>query len=162
MQGSGLKNRAEKEAFYRGLLRTARALDAGALDAKAADLARRTRRIWLADASLRAEIAAARDEPARGSASRSGGAPAALAPLPAEEAPAFDPFAFSAVVVMSRQGRAGLMQKLGEITDPDQLKQIADAQHLAIDRSLTGLDALREAIVKGAEQRIADRRAAAS
>ncbi|MBL8765522.1 MAG: hypothetical protein JNM07_14825 [Phycisphaerae bacterium] len=84
------------------------------------------------------------------------------APAVAEPAPAFDPFAFSAVVVMSRQGRDGLLSRLAEIADIAHLRQLADAQHLAFDRSLTDVDALREAIVKGAEQRIADRRAAAS
>lgn len=77
-------------------------------------------------------------------------------------APAFDPFAFSAVAVMTRQGRDGLLRKLEDIVSADHLKQLAEAQHLAIDRSLDDLSKLREEIVKGVVQRIADRRAAAS
>lgn len=162
MQGSGLKNRAEKEAFFRGLLRAGRALDAGAIDGTAASLAQRVRKIWLADPALAAEMSAVRDAGPAKTAAAPAASPAPAAEPVAAPSAAFDPFAFSAVVVMSRQGRGGLMKKLEEIAEPEHLKQLAEAQHLAIDRSLTGVDALREAIVKGAEQRIADRRAAAS
>lgn len=74
----------------------------------------------------------------------------------------FDPFAFSVVVVLKRSGRAALKQRLDEVSRLDQLHRIAVAQHLGIDKSLSSLDAVREAIIAGAEQRLADRRAAAS
>lgn len=77
-------------------------------------------------------------------------------------APPFNPFAFSATVLLARGGREGLMKRLGEITSADNLKALAEAQHLGIDTGLNKLDELRRAIVKAAEQRIADRKAAAS
>ncbi len=171
MQGSGLKNRADKEAFFRGVLRTGRALDTAEVDRTAKALARRTGKIWLNDRTLATEMSGvpeAERQPAPTTpAEASPAAAERTATEPAQEhvaeaAPAFDPFAFSAVVVMSRQGRDGLLGKLAEIGDVAHLRQLADAQHLAFDRSLTDVEALREAIVKGAEQRIADRRAAAS
>lgn len=100
------------------------------------------------------------------------GSPAAGAePHPQAEQPptatatateAFDPFAFSVVVLLKRKGRAALLKRLESIEDPAQLRKIAEAQHLGIDKSLNSTSKLREAIVAGAEQRLADRRAAAS
>ena len=77
------------------------------------------------------------------------------------EAP-FDPYAFSAMVVLTKTGRDGLAKKLSEIKGADNLRKFAEAQHLGIDRKLTKIDDLRKAIVHAAEQRLADRRAAAS
>lgn len=80
----------------------------------------------------------------------------------ATPAEAFDPFAFSIVVVLKRQGRAALMKRLEAIADAAHLHQMASAQHIGVDKSITAAKRLREAIVAGAEQRLADRRAAAS
>lgn len=74
----------------------------------------------------------------------------------------FDPFAFSVIVILKRQGRAALMKRLEAIDDANHLRQIAEAQHLGIDKSIGSVKKLREAIILGAEQRLADRRAAAS
>lgn len=75
----------------------------------------------------------------------------------------FDPFAFSVVVVLARSGADALMARLEEIDDADDLRALADAQHLGVDAGLRGdAAALRDAIVEGAQQRLADRRAAAS
>lgn len=74
----------------------------------------------------------------------------------------FDPYAFSAMVVLTKTGRDGLAKKLTEIKGADNLRKFAEAQHLGIDRKLTRIDDLRKAIVSAAEQRLADRRAAAS
>ena len=54
------------------------------------------------------------------------------------------------------------MQRLESIAAADQLRALARAQHIAIDLTATGLNELRQAIVDGTRQRIADRRAAAS
>lgn len=81
---------------------------------------------------------------------------------PVDDAATFDPFAFSVIVMLKRQGRSALMKRLEAIDDPDKLRKIAEAQHLGIDKSLRSARKLREAIVAGAEQRLADRRAAAS
>ena len=76
---------------------------------------------------------------------------------------AFDPFAFSAVVILARSGADALRAKLKDIKDPEHLRSLADAQHLGVDPELRGdVRALRKAIVSGAKQRLADRRAAAS
>jgi hypothetical protein len=87
---------------------------------------------------------------------------AAPAPAPAETAPAFDPFAFSLIVVMRRAGKAGLLDKLATVASVDHLRQIARAQHVGIPDDVTDIDALRAAIVAGTERRIAHREAAAS
>ena len=74
----------------------------------------------------------------------------------------FDPHAFSAVVVLARQGEKGLRALLTDIKEASHLRQLAEAQHLGVEQTVTGVADLREAIVQGALQRIADRRAAAS
>lgn len=74
----------------------------------------------------------------------------------------FDPFAFSVVVVLKRQGSSALIKRLESVTSAAHLHQIAVAQHLGVDKHIRSVKKLREAIVAGAEQRLADRRAAAS
>lgn len=76
--------------------------------------------------------------------------------------PAFNPYAFSAMVVLSKTGKDGLLKKLADIKTAENLKALAEAQHLAIDRSLKKADDLRKAIAAATEQRLADRKAAAS
>lgn len=166
MAGSALRSREQKTAFYRGVLRSGGAVADERIDDLAADLARRTSQVWLWDAALADEMSAvppraAASEPSRQTEAQPGATTAAAVPE-AVTAPAFDPFAFSAVVVLTRQGKAALLKRLGSIDTAANLIALADAQHLAIDRGLEDLDRLRQAIVKGAEQRIADRRAAAS
>lgn len=74
----------------------------------------------------------------------------------------FDPFSFSAVVTLSRRGKDALLRQLEDIPSALDLRQLADAQHLGVDPSITNAQELRTAIVQGAERRIAERRAAAS
>jgi hypothetical protein len=76
--------------------------------------------------------------------------------------PAFDPYAFSATVVLAKTGRDGLMKRLGEFKTAENLKAFAEAQHLGIDRKLNKIEDLRKAILAATEQRLADRKAAAS
>ncbi len=85
-------------------------------------------------------------------------APADATPQP----PQFDPFAFSAVSVFARKGRDALLARLGEIASAEDLREFANAQHIAIDQTLTTPDDLRLDIIRGTERRIAARRAAAS
>lgn len=89
---------------------------------------------------------------------------APTAPVATEARPpaAFDPFAFSVVAVLKRGGPATLLERLAEIGEADHLRRLADAQHLALEPATGDLDALRRAIVAGAEARLAERRAAAS
>jgi hypothetical protein len=89
--------------------------------------------------------------------------PASTAPqAPPPHRPPFDPYAFSVVAVLKKSGREALMARLLEIASADDLHRLADAQHLGLAPDLGGIGELRLAIVAGAEQRIADRRAAAS
>lgn len=151
------------EAFLVETLAAESELDAVRAGAIAARIARRIKRVvvW-DDASEGAPIAATASvantspEPTMVPATA-----AAVSPVAAAVAP-FDPYAFSAVVVLTRSGRDGLMQRLAEITNREHLVALADAQHLAVDRVLPSAEELRAAIVAAAEQRIANRRAAAS
>lgn len=80
----------------------------------------------------------------------------------APTAASFDPFAFSVVAVLTKKGKAALMAELDKVAAVDELRGIADAQHLALDPALDGAAEIRTAIVSGAERRIAERKAAAS
>lgn len=92
----------------------------------------------------------------------SGGANSGSATFSAARKPAFDPYSFSATVVLAKTGRDGLMKRLSEIKSADQLKAFAEAQHLGLDRKLSKPEDLRKALLIAAEQRLADRKAAAS
>ncbi len=74
----------------------------------------------------------------------------------------FNPYLFSAIVVLAKQGRDGLMKRLQEIKSAEHLRAFAEAQHVPVDPSLKRTDDIRKAIVAAAEQRLADRKAAAS
>ena len=86
----------------------------------------------------------------------------AIAPLGDPTEPAFDPHAFSLVVVMTKHGAEGLRGRLEAIDSVAHLKALARAQHVVIDGAIDSPAALRAAIIAGTAQRIADRRAAAS
>lgn len=75
---------------------------------------------------------------------------------------AFDPHAFSLIVVFRTGGKDALLAKLNEVTDPDQLKAIAKAQHVALEGDPADRSALLLALIAGTEKRIAHRQAAAS
>lgn len=76
--------------------------------------------------------------------------------------PAFDPYAFSLTVMLKRNGRRGLLDRLESIQSAADLRRLAEAQHVAVPAGLTDLAQLRHAIVEGTARRLADRRAAAS
>lgn len=99
---------------------------------------------------------------ARAAAQAAAAKPAAPASAEAQAAPkAFDPFAFSAVAVLTRKGKDALAAELAKIGSADNLKAIATAQHLAIDPAIDEVEPLRAALVVATERRIAERRAAA-
>jgi hypothetical protein len=75
---------------------------------------------------------------------------------------AFDPFAFSALAILTRKGKAGLATVLAEINTAEHLHALAAAQHLTVDRAETDLTKLRDAIITATEARLKERRAAAS
>lgn len=109
-------------------------------------------------AALRAAMAA--KMPARQAAAEPPAEPVAVPPQ--TPPPMFDPHAFSLIVVLTKQGADGLMGRLLAIEDIDHLRELARAQHIAVDAALADAAAVRAAIVTGTEQRIANRRAAAS
>ncbi len=106
-------------------------------------------------------------KPAKGETDSAKPAKTDAAPEPATAAPVdtekpFDPYAFSAMSVLVKQGKDALAKRLAEIKSVEHLKQLADAQHLGINRSLTKIEDVRKAVLAATEQRLADRRAAAS
>jgi len=97
------------------------------------------------------------------------GAPATEAEKPAvataaakAKAEPFNPYRFSALVVLAKQGRSGLLKRLQEIKTAENLRAFAEAQHVPVDAKIKRVDDIRKAIATGVEQRLADRKAAAS
>ena len=81
---------------------------------------------------------------------------------PAATVANFDPFVFSALAVLTKQGAAALAKRLSEIDSVEHLCALAKAQHLAVDAAITEPEALRAAMVEATQARLAERRAAAS
>lgn len=81
---------------------------------------------------------------------------------PVEPPQAFDPYEIGAVVTLHRHGAGVLMDRLSSISRVEDLKMLASAQNLAVGPAWSTADELRAAIVACAEQRLAERRAAAS
>ena len=140
------------KAFFRAHVRRETTLDAKAAEKLVEALSKAVNfmRVWQMP-----------EEAAEKPVSHPGTAKEKTAPNAKSEAP-FDPYAFSAIVVLTKAGRDGLAKRLAEIKGADNLRRFAEAQHLGIDRRLTKIDDLRKAILVAAEQRLADRRAAAS
>jgi hypothetical protein len=108
---------------------------------------------------MTARIAIAMLSRRAGGSPKSGAAPATPVDVPSD---GFDPHAFSLIVVMTKEGKDGLLAKLREVGDAHKLRAIAKAQHVAIDAELTDTAVLCAAILAGTERRIAGRKAAAS
>lgn len=158
MAGSALRDGKRKKAFYQSVMKAGRGLDDAAAEALAEALARSTSQIWLWDEeivdSLKTRLAGKPSPNAEGPSSAAGSDPG--------PDPGFDPFAFSAVVVLKKQGPAALLKRLDAIASVADLLRLADAQHIGVDRGEQDVQKLRLAILRGTEQRLADRRAAAS
>lgn len=90
--------------------------------------------------------------------------PAASAP-DAGPAAAFDPYAIGLVPTFQREGRDGLVAKLGAIDTADNLRKMARAQQVMLPDAMRqghiDAGALRTAIADAVARRIADRKAAA-
>ncbi len=89
------------------------------------------------------------------------------APVPRSAAvPSFDPYAFNAILTLKRAGREALADRLAEITEVQQLRQLAEAQLIGLEQDMrvdpVAIEDLREAVLRGVERLVADRRAAAS
>jgi hypothetical protein len=74
----------------------------------------------------------------------------------------FNPYLFSVIVVLAKFGRDGLMKRLHEIKSVENLRAFAEAQHVPVEARLKRAEDIRKAIATAAEQRLADRKAAAS
>jgi hypothetical protein len=107
-----------------------------------------------------AELRVRRPVPRRATATSAGVLPAQAAP-PTEPVTTVDPFAFSLLAVLSKEGRAALETRLALIASRSELIAMAAAQHVALPSREASLADLRAAIVAGTERRLADRRAAA-
>jgi hypothetical protein len=81
---------------------------------------------------------------------------------PASPKEPFNPYRFSAIVVLAKSGSDGLLNRLREIKSAKDLRTFAEAQHVPIPAKLRRIEDIRKAIVAAAEQRLADRKAAAS
>lgn len=138
----------KKRAFFRAYIQRETKLDADAAEKLAESLTKAVNmmRVWEMP-EPEADAPKAKDK----------GTPAAK-----QAAAKFDPYAFSLMVVLAKTGKAGLAKRLAEIKSADQLKALAEAQHLAVSASLKKPEELRKAIIAATEQRLADRKAAAS
>jgi hypothetical protein len=74
----------------------------------------------------------------------------------------FNPYRFSAIVVLAKSGSDGLLNRLREIKSAKDLRTFAEAQHVPVPAKLRRIEDIRKAIVSAAEQRLADSKAAAS
>ena len=165
-------------AFYRRHIAAETSLDAQSVERLVEVLTKATNRmlVWEMPATpaCEAQTASANVKPVKAEAGKAAKSKPAVPAKDAKAADArdsqgsakpetsFDPYAFSAMVILAKQGREGLARRLAEIKSVDHLKKLADAQHLGFDRSLTKIDDIRKALLAAAEQRLADRRAAAS
>jgi hypothetical protein len=152
----------EMRGFFRAHIRRETSLDAASTEKLAEALAKAVNRmlVWDVPAAVEAQPTAATVS-SRGKIKP----PVVAAPVPeaAKKDPgAFDPYAFSAIVVLSKTGKDGLLKRLADIKSVENLRSFAEAQHLAVDRTLKRADDLRKAIATATEQRLADRKAAAS
>jgi hypothetical protein len=104
----------------------------------------------------KSDLAALKNDPAQ----RPAAAPAKPSGAP------FDPYAFNAILVFKRSGRDALIAKLAGIGETSQLRQLAEAQLIGLDQDMrsgpVAIEDLREAVLRGVERLVADRRAAAS
>lgn len=84
------------------------------------------------------------------------------AAVSAEPEPVFDPYEIGAVVTLQRLGPSALLDRLSGVSSVANLVSLATAQNLSLKAGWSNAEELRAAIVTCAEQRLAERRAAAS
>jgi hypothetical protein len=143
-------------AFYLAHIRREIALEGDDAERLADALTRATNRILIYDGTQPADAANRLPEASQAARAEDVAAPTIVGKPP------FNPYAFSALVVLARSGREGLARRLADIKEIANLKLFAEAQHLAVDPKIRKADDIRKAIVTATEQRLADRKAAAS
>ena len=85
-------------------------------------------------------------------------------PVLAPHSPTFDPYAFSAMAVLVKEGREALVARVEAVATADALRRLAAAQSVRLPAELLDDPAtpparLREAFVAAVEQRLAHRKA---
>lgn len=149
-------------SFFRAHIRRETTLDDATAERLTAALTKAVNRMLVWD-GLAAEEAAGSPSPAPAPApSASPTAARSAAEARHARAENFNPYLFSVIVVLAKQGRDGLLKRLQEIKSAENLRAFAEAQHVPVEKSLKRVDDIRKAIVAAAEQRLADRKAAAS
>jgi hypothetical protein len=133
-------------AFFRAYVQRETPLDDTAADKLAETLNNAITRMVVSELPDGLEIADA----------KSGGKRPATAREP------FNPYQFSAIVVLAKSGGDGLLSRLREIKSAKDLRTFAEAQHVPVSAKIRRIEDIRKAIVAAAEQRLADRKAAAS
>lgn len=155
----------KKRAFFRAYIQRETSLDQASADklAEALTKAVNMMRVWEMPAPVVSPVSPPpqSSQPGSQSSASKGKAKPGTADSFATAA-TFDPYAFSAMVVLAKTGKDGLMKRLLDIKSVEHLRAFAEAQHLAVSPTLKKLDDLRKAIVTATEQRLADRKAAAS
>lgn len=155
-------------AFYRRHIARETQIDAASAERLVEALTKATNRMLVWEMPTEPPPAAAavssKATKTAGEKGKTSGAPksAEAAGAPIEPEKPFDPYAFSAMSVLMKQGKDALAKKLADIKTVEHLRKFADAQHLGFDRSLTKTEDVRKALLAATEQRLADRRAAAS
>ncbi|HET6390047.1 hypothetical protein [Hyphomicrobium sp.] len=148
----------EMAAFFRAHIDRETALDAEAAGRLAAALTKSINRMLVREMPPAPSLV---EQPSVAEA------PRAPAPAPKRErssgsGEAFNPYRFSAMVTLAKHGREGLMKSLQEIKSAENLRALAEAQHVPVAPTLKRTDDIRKAIIAGVERRLADRKAAAS
>jgi cobalamin biosynthesis Mg chelatase CobN len=146
-------------AFFRAHIRGAAALDEATVEQIAQALSKAVNRMLVWEAPETRERKTA-DESPKEALSQLANLVSSDAPKP-EPAP-FNPYQFSAIVVLAKSGSDGLLQRLREIKSAENLRAFAEAQHVSVGTKSKRPEDIRKAIVAAAEQRLADRKAAAS
>lgn len=142
--------------FFRAHLRRETSLDEAAVERVATALAKAVNRMLVWEMPADAPQA---ESPAP---AITAAATPAEPPAPRRTKENFNPYIFSAMVVLAKHGRDGLLKRLHEIKSAENLRAFAEAQHVPVEATLKRVDDIRKAIVTAAERRLADRKAAAS
>ncbi|HEX2335238.1 MAG TPA: hypothetical protein VHI72_02065 [Hyphomicrobiaceae bacterium] len=162
---------AAQDAYFRRVLRAHPSLPAAERDQlmqrlkrEIAQLRVRSERLGEGAAACRPTAAAKQANKLGSPAPAKGGAPAqpGVDPLAFVAKEPFDPFSPNVIVVLRTAGRGPALAALASIDSVDQLRLLAREQRLNVRSDLSSAAELRAAIVSAAEQRIANRVAAAS
>jgi hypothetical protein len=149
----------EMATFFRAHIRRETALQAEAADRLAAALTKAINRMLVREMPEEPPVDIPKTRKVVSPPESQASAPAKARHDRAEN---FNPYRFSAMVTLAKQGREGLMTRLQEIKSAENLRAFAEAQHVPVEASVKRTEDIRKAIIAGVERRLADRKAAAS